>query len=91
MTASELLRSNDDICGWWVSVVHDRKFDQVIAFGRAKLSESTVTQEQMQGVNQFIKTLRNMTDNEENPTEFPSSGLIHDLSPQPKTKEEKKE
>ena len=90
MTASELLRQDKDLCGWWVSVAHDDRFDRVIALSRAKLSESAIDQQQMKGANQFILTLRTITDNEDELNEFPTPGLVHDLAPKIKPKEKPK-
>ena len=86
------MRRDKELCAYWVAIAHDDRFDRVIALARAKLSESAIEREQMTGVNEFIRTLRTITDNEDGATEFPSAGLIHNVFKEPEIpREEKKE
>lgn len=89
MNASELLRRDKQLVEWWVGVVHNPQFDQVIAFVRAKLSEEPIEREQMLGVNKAIDTIRTISDGDESLQPFPSPGLTHNFDKPTPTQETK--
>ncbi len=62
---------------WWVSVVHDDRFEMVMTCARAECMELSLSQEQMKGAEMMLATLLTLPDNEETFAPYPSPGLQH--------------
>jgi hypothetical protein len=62
---------------WWVSVVHDDRFEMVMTCARAECMELSLSQEQMRGAEMMLATLLTLPDSEEVFTELPGPGLVH--------------
>lgn len=77
MNGANLLRRNKELAYWWVSVIHDDRFDQVIALARAEMAEEGLETEKLLGANHAFNLIQTMTDNADYANEFPSPGLDH--------------
>jgi len=62
---------------WWVSVVHDDRFEMVMTCARAETMELRPTQPQMEGIEMMLATLLTLPDNEPTFSEMPGPGLVH--------------
>ena len=73
---------------WWVTVVHDDRFQQVVTYARAHAYELHWPIERLIGGDDMLETLQTLADNEETFAEFPGPGLQHRM---PVKGEEKKD
>lgn len=62
---------------WWVSVVHDDRFEMVATCARAESMELGLSEPQMKGAEMMLATLLTLPDNEVPFTEMPGPGLQH--------------
>ena len=62
---------------WWVSVVHDDRFEMVMTCARAELMELGLGQEQMKGAEEMLTTLTTLAENEPAFESYPTPGLQH--------------
>lgn len=76
------------LADWWVTIAHDPRFEMVVTYARAHISESVPEREQLRGAELALGTLLTLSDNEpEGSVQIPSPGLHHSLDPEPKPKE----
>lgn len=86
MTSSKalFLRKSPDgtqsLASWWASIVHDDRFQLVMACARAETMESRPSQEQIIGAEIMLQTLQTLSDNEPDLSEYPSPGLQHSFT-----------
>lgn len=66
-----------ELATWWNSIVQDSRFDKVLVYARASLSETNPGKEHLEGVNNFIATLKEMPISNTPTYTFPPSGLVH--------------
>ena len=66
-----------ELASWWNSIVQDSRFDKVLVYARASLSETNPGHDQLEGVNNFVATLKEMPIPATSSVVFPPSGLIH--------------
>ena len=64
---------------WWVSVIHDDRFEMLATCARAEVMEMGLTQEQMRGAAAMLSTLLTLPDNEPDFEAMPGPGLIHHM------------
>ena len=64
---------------WWVTVIHDERFQMVLTFARAETMECRPTQPQMEGAEMMLATLMTLSDNEETFTAYPNPGIVHTM------------
>lgn len=82
MTSKEQLLSLDKpLAAWWSTIVGDSKFDRMMMILKADSFEASPTPEQMIGVSKFIASMSSIIYADEPPTQYVSSGLIHDTEP----------
>ena len=62
---------------WWVTVVHDDRFEMVMTCARAECMELSLSQEQMRGAEMVLATLLTLPDNEPVFETYPTPGLQH--------------
>lgn len=65
---------------WWVSVVHDDRFEMVMTCARAENMEMGLTEPQMKGAEMMLATLLTLADSEIPFDEYPNPGLQHVMS-----------
>lgn len=66
-----------ELATWWNSIVQDSRFDKVLVYARASLSETNPGKEHLEGVNNFIATMKEMPIAAMPSYTIPASGLIH--------------
>lgn len=80
MTSKDLfLRGKDEVTDA-LKITKSITFERMIAFARAEFMEHNPTFEQSTGAANFIRILCDLPEDVQEPTEWISSGLQHDLS-----------
>lgn len=87
-TAKDLLLSkrSTDLRKWWISVVHDEKFDQVKLLARSEFLDINPAAEALQGALNYERILEGLAtaeDSGEDVLSHVNPGLNHDLDIQP--------
>ena len=77
MTGGELLRRQKDLCAWWTSVVHDDRFEHVLALARADLCVEAKGDSYLQGANSALNLLSTIAENPAGMQPLPTAGLDH--------------
>ena len=64
---------------WWVSIVHDERFEMVMTCARAESMEIGLSEPQTKGAEMMLATLLTLADSEIPFAEYPSPGLKHHM------------
>lgn len=63
MTSSKsILLKDTELTKWWISIVHDHRFDRVKTFARADIMEHRLTANQIIGCEFALSTLESLID-----------------------------
>lgn len=62
---------------WWVSVVHDERFEMVMTCARAESMEIGLSEAHLKGAEMMLATLLTLADNDPPFAEMPGPGLQH--------------
>lgn len=77
MSGKTLLQRDKELCKWFVSVIHDPRFEQVIGHVRTELCEADLPSDNLRGANHALALLQTITDNETGFDRVPGPGLDH--------------
>jgi hypothetical protein len=77
MSGQELLQRDKELLAWWISVIHDDRFERVMVHARAELSERTLDRAQMEGANLAFVTLCEIIESEPSGQFSPRPGIDH--------------
>lgn len=79
MNPKAVFLEDKELVKWWVSVVHDSRWEKVGSLALATLAmRQSLTIEQLTGATEFAKILLTLPDSVPVSTRFPSPGLIHE-------------
>lgn len=76
-TAKDILLGNKELAGWWNSIAHDPRFDQVVSLAFSEFFETSESPEQNRGAKAMVSMLRSFAENQPDGTAMPKPGLTH--------------
>jgi hypothetical protein len=86
MNPKAVFLEDKELVKWWVSVVHDSRFDKVCTLAMASLATQKPPSGHLEGSLAFVDILVTFPEPVPTAAHFPSPGLVHDL-PKRKTEE----
>jgi hypothetical protein len=79
MNAKAVFLQDKDLVNWWVSVVHDSRYEKVMALGLATLAMKKPPTEVLMGACELDTILTTFPDPDFTSKPFPSPGLVHEI------------
>ena len=86
MNPKAVLLEDKELAKWWVSIVHDSRFNKVSTLAIAALA--TIRAEEVRGALTMLNILETFPNPEPKNTPFPSPGLVHEIPKLTTTTEE---
>ncbi len=83
MTSSKSIFLKDsDLLKWWISIIHDDRFNKIKTFTRASLMEARPSGEQLIGCELALSTLEDLIESDSTPFGIidAKAGLDHNLN-----------
>ena len=89
MNPKSVFLEDKELVKWWVSVVHDPRFEKVAVLSIACICQRARNKDHMDGAGDVLDVMEHLADPLPSSTHFPSPGLVHEtpkrITDQPKT------
>lgn len=78
MNPKAVFLEDKELVKWWVSVVHDSRFEKVCSLALAAYCHRVIDIAQLSGAQGMLDLLSTFSDSAPTVSRFPSPGLIHE-------------